>query len=369
MTKSHHDKIDIFFLLNQKQILTKNELNNILPLQNHEEYQMSFYKRKLSDFFLKNYNFDWFYSTYVEKVKIIKYNHFNINGNYLVIHNVSNYHTESSLRDVLSNLEGFVDLYLFRPDPFKSFRRDCYVKMENVEIESKFEEVKTKLNDFKLEITKITINYDDNNDHNVNYSDLNLLIPIVKGLCKLYNTTLEEVTEIQINSSPYKDKSKPEFYFFILKNIFLYDFNTSQQFLSDLEFYIKSKATVGNPERRRELCMDYIDFGIMKNINFDFLLGRIIQKVEDKVFMCSLCEKKFETEEFTENHQKNKHADEMKNRKLKYENFFKFIDSLDLFILNLVEGSFENTPWFFKKRDEKTIVYDMNHVFSGEIEI
>jgi hypothetical protein len=115
--------------------------------------------------------------------------------------------------------------------------------------------------------------------------------------------------------------------------------------------------------------MDYIDFGIMKNINFDFLLGRIIQKVEDKVFMCSLCEKKFETEEFTENHQKNKHGEEMKNRKVKYENFFKFIDSLDLFVLNLVEGSFENTPWFFKKRDEKTIVYDMNHVFSGEIEI
>lgn len=361
-----HDRIDIFFLLNKNQIVTKTELNNLLPLQNYLEYQNSYYKRKLCDIFLKNYTCDWF-GNYLGKRKELKYHNFDINGEYLIIYSVSNFHTAEDLYKILSGIEGFVSFTFFQPDTTKGFRRDCYVRMDHSDLQSKHEEIRSKLNDFKIEFGSVRIDVDENSVSEDKKVNLNDVIAVTRSICRLNNVTLEEVTEL--HNKVYFGKEGAELYLSILKNIFLYNYSTSQQSYSDLEYYVKRNSTKGDAVRRRELLLEYKDFSYVKNISMDFLLGKTIDRREDGVFMCLFCEKKFENEDYVRQHHTKKHSSDIESRNKKYEDFSNFVDSLDVFILNIAEGSFDENPWFIKKRDERCVVYDMNHVFSGDIKL
>ncbi|KAF9758204.1 Zinc finger C2H2 protein [Nosema granulosis] len=364
-----HEGIDIFFLLNEKQVVTKTELADLLPLQNHDQYQRSFYKRRLCDIFLKNYSCDWFASNYLLGKKEIKFHNFDLNGEYLIIYGVANYHTASVLQSILSEIDGFISFTLFEPDLKRGFRRDCYVRMQDSDMESKHNEIRRKLNDLRIEFGSVKIDVDENTTVGNPKVDLTEVINFTKSVCKFYNVSMSEVCELHNKNSTFKDANSPDFYLSILKHIFLFNYSTSQQFYSPLEYYVKRNQTVGDAKRRRVLIMNYPNFSYVKETPIDFLLGKTLGRYDTNVFKCLFCEKMFESEEFVLQHHKKKHSADMEAREKKFADFSSFVDSLDFFILNVAEGSFENVPSFIKERDERSVVYDMNHVFSGEIKL
>lgn len=327
--KYNHDRIDIFFLLNENKIVTQQELRKLLPKENYLEYVKGFYKRRLIDFYQKNYEFDWFIDRYLNNKKEFKINDFLLDVDYVVINGLC----------VEDDFKVFSEYKLFLKDNYKV---SIIVKKTIFDNILSFEELQNiyehrKL-DFKI-VTTSDIKSEDNRE-------------LAEKLSIFYKI---DISNIETDN--------------ICKNVFLFCTNCNSEFYSPEEFLIRCQngCNFKTSRRRLDIIKHYNDFGFIKDISINFLLKSNIIKIDDSIFKCAYCEKKFESENFIDLHYKKKHADELEKRNKIYSNFSLFIDNLDFQTLSIVDGSFDDVPSFVKILDDKRVIYDMNHIFSGEI--
>lgn len=327
--KYNHDRIDIFFLLNENKIVTQSELRKLLPKENYVEYIKGFYKRRLIDFFQKNYEFPWFIDRYLKNQKKFKVNNFLFDVEYVIINGLC----------VEDDLSIFKEYKMFLKDNYKI---SILIKKSLFENDINFEEVKRFYEHIHLNF-KTLVTSDIHSDENQEMAD---------KLSKFYN----------VNLSDFNTKN-------LCKNVFLFCTNCNMEFNSPEEFMLRCKNECKNKtsKRRLEIIKNYNDFSFIKDVPINFLLKSNIIKIDESIYKCAYCEKKFESVNFIELHYKKKHADELEKRNNIYNSFLLFIDNLDFQVLSIVDGSFDDIPFFVKNLDEKRVVYDMNHVFSGEI--
>lgn len=329
----NYDNIDIFFLLNENKILTETELQRLLPKENYQEYIKGFYRRRFIDIFNKNYDFSWFVQRYLNNKREFKIWNFQFNNYYFLIKGIE---FEEDLNKLIG-LVGYVNHYVFTPEDLKltiilemETDREVYDDIYSVFKVSSIFFTPLKINEFAVQSPKESDNY------------------ILKILTEFYKVKL-------------LDANNP------LQEMFLFCNICNIQYSSSIEMAHKCGKGCLPDNRRKELLKNFKDFSFMKDIQIDFICKSNIIKFEENVYKCAYCEKKFESVEFINLHYQKRHSDEIALREKKYEDFKKFIDNLDLLIFYLAEGSLESKPWFAKLSDDNKVIYDMNHVFSGEI--
>ncbi|WUR04136.1 zinc finger C2H2 domain-containing protein [Vairimorpha necatrix] len=327
----NHENIDIFFLLNENKILTKSELQKLLPMENYAEYIKGFYRRRFIDLFNRNYDFPWFSQKYLLNKNVLKTWNFDFKNSYFLINDLDLEEDPSKLASIV----GYVSHY---PVYNNGFKLDIILELNEVrdivdEIQSLFYNSRASVTLIKKD--DLTVKERENEDQDI--------LSLVSAFYK-----------VEVNKNN-------------LRDVFLYCANCNTQYYSDVEMIIKCGKSCSQDSRRKELLKNYTDFSYMKNIHVDFILKSNIIKYEENVYKCAYCEKKFESEEFIKIHYNKKHSDEIELREKKYEEFKNFVDNIDLRLINLAEGSLEGKPWFAKIGEDNKIVYDMNHVFSGEI--
>ncbi|KAG5860176.1 hypothetical protein KMI_02g02640 [Encephalitozoon hellem] len=378
------DKIDIFFLLKQQKLVTKEELRVLLPTQSYEDYNVNYYRRRIPEVFDRNIKKEWFIyrylddSFYDEKRKAIQNIHtFKVDGPCIIARNLPEDMPGSVICSTFLKCADLERFWIQQQSSQNGFSRTCYIilkKEANVEDSIKFMK-STFDRGLGIEIEEFDVSGVKEPEILPGDGDYSMARSIFDSMCKIFDINEEEVLKkysLTLGNTSV-NQNTAEFICGALRNIFLYCYTCAHQYDDPLEMMMgcRNHKETDAAGRRREFLCNYRGFGYLSAKTKEEELNNMTTIVNENHYKCGFCGKSFESEKFIFNHFNNKHESEIKRIEKNIEDFKKFLSRIDCFMLSIIEGTDDDrVPRFLLPniKDDR-VVYDMGSVFSGEISI
>ncbi|ADM12337.1 uncharacterized protein Eint_100070 [Encephalitozoon intestinalis ATCC 50506] len=378
------DKIDIFFLLKQQRLVTKRELEMVLPIQSYEDYSTNYYRRRVPEVFDKSLGKEWFIYRYLDnsffeqrRKTICNVHSFKIEGPCIIARNIPDSMPGSVIYSIFSKCVNLERFWIQQQTSQNGFSRLCYIilqKEANTQDSIKFMKsildkgLGVQLEEFDISgVSEPEISFEDD--------DYQMSASIFTSLSRMFDVNEEEVLEKYASTleDSSTERNTAKFICGALKSIFLYCYTCAHQYDDPLEMMMgcRNHKATDTATRRREFLANYRGFGYLHPKTKEEELNNMTTIVNENHYKCGFCGKSFESEKFIFNHFNNKHEDEIKRIEKSIEDFKKFLQRIDCFMLGVIEGTDDDRiPRFILPniKDDR-IVYDMGCVFSGEIVI
>ena len=178
-------------------------------------------------------------------------------------------------------------------------------------------------------------------------------------------------------------KSILEFYIAALRQVFLFCFYCYKKYDTIYDMRLccgdqhVSTDEVDEDEdmkraffRKHDIYMGNKDFCFLKTKSENSELDSFVLRKEADRFKCDCCIKMFSSADFTKNHIRNKHPEALTSVKTKIDDFNRFIDNIDFFMVSCMAGIDDLYPPTFLNLDEKVEgVRYLDKIFSGEVAV
>lgn len=401
-------QVDIFFLLNQRKVLTKKEFLAVLPRASYLSYVQAFYRRKLNKIFSACCSSEWFRRRYVDG-------------------------GAPGSREAATRLRAFLDSYAWSPgEPFCDYHcnnilvkniPDTMAYEDVADLAQKclyFKEFSTYQQEQRRSFGRVgVISIDGDCDEALGFmesvTDKSLKITFEaarfegvkvrrsglrgRGVVEAARDVLAALLEICMQHAPdvapegsssvlgvlekrAEASGRPlDFYAAALRKGFLFCLFCYRQYDTVYEmrvlcgdWHVSADDADENADVRRmffrkhEIYMGCRNFDFLKTKNESTELdGFVLRKDADR-FKCDCCIKMFSSAEFAKNHVRNKHPDVMEKVSQRIEVFNRFVDGLDFFMISCLSGTDDpHMPSFIDMAERVEGVRYMDRVFSGDV--
>lgn len=389
--------VDLEFVINERKLLTKKEFELTLPNSNYDNYVKEFYRRKITKFYERNCNTQWFVEKFFSdsffKDKILeRYHNFSqkmesdfsvldskneftrrfneVDKKYIFLERIPPNYSEDDVCELLRPFKEIKKLELSKSNYNTVFDREAVITIfpdsDLLLCKEKVEELCTKgihVQPFELGddiiIKSAWVDCRDKDSAN--------LRKIFTILNKNYKTNIA-----------YECDNGDKFITF-LRHVFLYCYYCARHFETEIEMIRKCgdyHVRDGRVQRRvfdrkQKIITMERDFGYLKTDSPETELEKYIIKMTDSVFRCDLCHKTFEQLVYVKKHIRNKHEKLYSDIEQGIVRFNNFLDRIDINLLNYFDGIDNNyLPTFCVHEEEGNAVkYDLKRLFSGDIKI
>lgn len=401
-------QIDIFFLLNQRKILTKKEFLAVLPRASYLSYTQAFYKRKFNKIFSESSDSEWFRSRYIDadvfanEGVLLRFRAFLENsapdthnrvsgywtGNILV-KNIPDTMTHEDLGDMCKKCLYFKEFNVYQLEQRKSFGRVGVISIDGDCSEAvKFME---SIADKGLRISFEAVSLDEVKVRKCNLgsrSDHETCRSLFRMFCERYsiydrnNESTENLSMLSFFDRRAEASGDPiGFYVCALRQVFFFCLYCYKQYDSvyDLrilcgDWHVSTDEAEDNEELRRvfsrkhEIYSACRSFDFVKTKNESSELDAFVLRKDADRFKCDCCIKVFSSAEFAKNHVKNRHTEVIEKIDAKINAFNRFADSIDFFMICCLSGIDDFYPPAFLDLEEKVEgVRYPDKVFSGNV--
>ncbi|TBU15849.1 hypothetical protein CWI40_050060 [Ordospora colligata] len=379
------DKVDIFFLLKQPKLVTRKELATLLPTQSYDDYRANYYRRRVPEVFDINITKEWFVYRYLDsfyderKKSIFNIHTFTKPDVCIIVKGIDEDLPGTILHSLPSKCLSIERLWIQQQTCQNRLSRMCYIILKKgSDIHGSIELMKSALEahpNIRFEIFDVS----DVEEPVISCKDTDYgsAKSMFSSLCKIFKVDEEEIlkrytTNIQTQGNTIHENAAV-FFCNALKDVFLYCYTCAHQYDDPLEMMMgcRNHKSTEASIRRREFLLEYQGLGDIKITTKEEEINKMITMVEENHYKCEYCGKGFKEETFIFNHFNNKHEDEIKKIDKSIEEFKEFLDRVDCFMLEMLDGTDDDrVPRFIQPsiRDER-VIYDMDRVFSGDIVI
>lgn len=340
--------MDLNYLVEQRRMLSKTEYANKMLPQPYDRYREVYYQRRLVDLFEELRGQIWFVDRYLGDMPAIR-PEVPATMRFVLIENIPYGMSRLDAMNCFGGYDGVVSIYITQNGVRRQYRRDVYV------------------------------NISDNCDANELMSAiggqphfLDLSKREIEEVCRV---TLAEARGILGNlaGSQADEQDDAGKITRRLREEFLYCVTCSRQFdnYATMMRCCSSHAESDFSQRNIEIASTPRDLGSVVYTDDDAEIASFIIRTPESTFKCRSCQKLFEGFDFARNHLSAKHPDIILEIQSKRENFYKFIKNIDVFMLEVVEGTADGgVPHFGRSRTNSgAVVYDFPCLFSGDIRI
>lgn len=401
-------QVDIFFLLNQRKVLTKKEFLAVLPRASYLSYMQAFYKRKLNKIFSACCNSEWFRRRYVDggapgcsdaaarlrvfleggagstSERFCDYHRSNI-----LVKNIPETMTHEDMEDLARKCLYFREFSTYQQEQRRSFGRVGVISIDgDCEEALRFMESVT---DRSLKITFEAARFDDIKVRRCGLRGRAIADAARDVFAALLERCLRHVPDAAQGGCSgvlgaldrmAEASGRPlDLYAAALRRVFLFCIFCYRQYDTVYEmrvlcgdWHVSADDADESADARRMLLRKHEIY--MGCRSFDFLKtksesteldGFVLRKDADR-FKCDCCIKVFSSAEFAKNHVRNKHPDVMEKIRGRIRAFNLFVDGIDFFMVSCLSGTDDpHMPSFIDMAEKVEGVRYMDRVFSGEV--
>lgn len=356
--KYQEEKVDLIYLIGQRRMLSKTEYAGKLLTQPYDRYREVYYQRRLVDLFEGLRDQIWFADRYLGEPQASRSKK-PAEMRFVVVEDISYGMTRSDIVTCFGGHEDVLDVYITQNGVRRQYKRDVYINIaEGCDVDEFISSIGDQHAPYLLDLSGKQI----------------------REVCKI---TLSEAQGILDNflrlHSPETSPNEPETgtdlekIMLRLREEFLYCVVCSRQFdnYATMLRCCSAHSEDDFSQRSIEIASTPRDFSTIAYVDDDVEIGNFIIRTPESTFRCRSCQKLFEGFDFVKNHLSAKHPDIIQEVQGKKENFYRFIRNLDLFMLEIVEGTTDKrTPPFGRGHmNNNAVVYDFPHLFSGDVQI
>lgn len=346
-------------LVNQHMILSEKEYELKKFSKSYEEYTMQYFLKRIPEVFSELKNKVWFIDRYIKRENVIQKK--SIESPYFFIMENIDFKLEfEHIKSILLDDKNVIDIFLEQKGPEFRYARNLYVNLKHErDISHQMKSINHYSKSYFIKFEEIEI-------------DENYQIPVKSLLC-IFNDLCEKdgLDSGEIIDSYCKINNKfidqRELLVKLLREKFRYCTHCGKQYDNDVVMYRRCSKHSFTSIMPRNIEIAELKKNISK-LTFPDKTKILYSKISEGIFMCNICSKRFESEEFVRKHSKGKHS---KFEKAIQENeiFNMFLSRIDYFIFDVICGlnSFEVFNNF--TQDNQLPVYDMPHWFTGEIKL
>ena len=402
-------QIDIFFLLNQRKILTKKEFLAVLPRASYLSYVQAFYKRKFSKIFTSCCESRWFQERYIRRNapdgaaavgrlrSFLENAHTGTDGRIfdycrsnILVKNIPESMHYDDLLELAKKCLYFREFNVYQLEQRRSFGRVGIISVDGDPDEAtKFMESVVNRD---LKISFEVARFDEIKVRRCNLAgrnDLDTVKSLFARLCEKYRTRgcgedrMGSDLDALVEEQAAKSGNPLDFYITALRKTFFFCFYCCRQYDTVYELRLLcgdwhiSVPDVEESEDMKKVFFRKYEIYLFQE-SFDFLKtktesseldGFVLRKDADR-FKCDCCIKMFSTAEYAKNHIRNKHPDVVEKIKAKIDVHDLSVDSIDFFMFSCLSGTDDFYPLTFLDLSEKVEgVRYLDRVFSGEVVI
>ncbi|KAF7698559.1 Zinc finger C2H2 protein [Cucumispora dikerogammari] len=374
--------IDFFYLTNAKQAITKDELYRVLPSQNYNEYINKYIEKKISTFFVHNFDKIWFIDRYLSSLEVKKDSVF-ADLQFFIKENGCQYSYDKhfvikedskiikfNLRQNAVNRAKFDDLTrniicitknLTQNERIQEYSRSGLFLVDDVHLDETSLALKELFNEecevfnistVPIKRTIIKLNHEDlavlekyidyfNNKNRTNYkkgSDENniiyntLLLRFVFNFCIFCCIEFDSILDMCLNCGMYHEPSEYN--------------NKDERIIFD-----------------RNNILFFTQFNISSLFNWETEIKRVF--IRREVLTCSICKKDFFKDSDSIKHIKEEHVSEAAIISKFCDDYLLFSKNIDPFVVREILGLRNELPFFMNNESIKGVKYDFRRVFSG----
>ncbi|KAL0265551.1 UNVERIFIED_CONTAM: hypothetical protein PYX00_011263 [Menopon gallinae] len=383
-------QVDIFFLLNQRKVLTKKEFLAVLPRASYLSYVQAFYKRKLNKIFSTCSDSEWFRRRYVDggapgcseaaaRLRAFLDNSAWSTGerfcdyycNNILVKNIPDTMAYEDIEDLARKCLYFREFSTYQQEQRRSFGRvgvisiggDCDEALRFME----------SVTDRSLKIVFEAVQFDGVKVRRCGLRGKGVAEAARDVLATLLERCMQHVPDAVPGSSSSvlciidkraEASGQPlDFYAAALRRVFLFCIFCYRQYDTVYEM----RALCGDWHVSADDAEESADARRMFFRKHEIYMGC---RKDSERFKCDCCVKVFSSAEFAKNHVRNKHPDVMERVRARIEVFNRFVDGLDFFMASCLSGTDDpHMPSFIDMAERVEGVRYMDRVFSGEVHI
>ncbi|KAH9411530.1 hypothetical protein HK407_05g09090 [Ordospora pajunii] len=377
------DKVDIFFLLKQQKLITRRELATLLPAQSYNDYRTNYYRKRVPEVFDRNITREWFVYRYLDsfyeqrKKSICSIHKFEKPDICIIAKGIAEDVPGTIMHSISSRCSSIERLWIQQQSCQNRLSRMCYILLKKgSDIYDSIQLMKSVVEgNPNIQFEPFDVSDVEEPVISCTDSDYGTAKSMFSSLCKIFKIDEDEVLKTYIaniqTQGSMAQTSTAEFFCNALKDVFLYCYTCAHQYDDPLEMMMgcRNHKSTEASIRRREFLVEYQGLGDLKIKTKEEELNKMITMVEENHYKCEFCGKGFKEEMFIFNHFNNKHEDEIKKIDKSIEDFRRFLDRVDCFMLEMLDGTDDDrVPRFIQPsiKDER-VIYDMDRIFSGEI--
>lgn len=362
--RSNNDSetITLKFLINQPRILSESEYKNKLIYEPYSEYLTNYFQKRIPTIFSDLKNKTWFYDRYIKKESVVQKN-FIKSPFFFVIGNIDYNISYNEIRETFMENPDIIDIFVDQNDYVYKYSRDLYI---NLKSDADVDYLLSNLNFF----SKAYYYVFEKKPIEENYQIPNGIVKgIFRDLCEKNGLDGDDILSTYVNKNKYKFVDETEILVNVLRDKFRYCTHCAKMYDNEIIMYKKCSGHRFpiNVMRNMEIAAIKKNFD---NIMWNDMTNMMYNKISESIFKCTICDKRFESEEFIIKHLNGKHASEMVNLNDDVDNFKCFLKNIDSFIFSIICG-IDHTgipPWFGDVHKSQTLpFYDLPLIYSGEI--
>lgn len=403
-------QVDIFFLLNQRKVLTKKEFLAVLPRASYLSYMQAFYKRKLNKIFSACCNSEWFRRRYTDNCvpgccdvvgrlrafldsgacstseRFSDYCHSNI-----LVKNIPETMAYEDIEDLARKCLYFREFSMYQQEQRRSFGCVGVISIDgDCEEALRFMESVT---DRSLKITFEAACFDDIKVRKCGLRGKAIVVAARDVFAAFLERCLRHVPDaahescsdvLEALDRKAEASCRPlDLYAVALRQVFLFCIFCYRQYDTVYEmrvlcgdWHVSVDDADENAEakrmllRKHEIYMGCRSFDFLRTKNESTELDCFVLRKDSDRFKCDCCIKVFSSAEFAKNHVRNKHPDVMEKIQSRIKAFNLFVDGLDFFMVSCLSGTDDShMPSFIDMAERVEGVRYMDKVFSGDVYI
>eukprot|EP00866_Antonospora_locustae_P002241 jgi/Antlo1/2241/1852 len=401
-------QVDIFFLLNQRKILTKKEFLAVLPRASYLSYMQAFYRRKLNKIFSACCNSEWFRRRYVDNSAprysdaVARLRAFldgdtwstserfgDYHQSNILVKNIPETMTHEDIEDLARKCLYFKEFSTYQQEQRRSFGRVAVISIDG-DCEEAIKFMKS-ITDKSHKITFEAARFEN----------------IKVRRCGLRGRAIEEAARdvfaalldrclrhdpgaaqegcsgvLEALDRRAEASGRPlDIYVAALRRVFLFCIFCYRQYDTVYEMRVlcgdwhvsaedadESADTKKMFLRKHEIYMGCKNLDFLKTKNESTELDGFVLRKDSERFKCDCCIKVFSSAEFAKNHVRNKHPDVIEKIWSRIKAFNTFVDNIDFFMISCLSGTDDpHMPSFIDMAERVEGVRYMDRVFSGEV--
>lgn len=336
----------------------------MLFTQSYSKYLELYYQRRLIDVFSDFRMHQWFIDRYLDGNTPSDHT-IPSSPYFIIIEDIDDTMSADLIMKNFKSREDVINVYITQKGSSGNYKRDVYINISQDEDQKRVIEALP----YKTSYLDISDKHIDE-VYNVSIEDARA---IFQSLCFLSKKSPDETLDsfVSGNNPSISDDRIAELYVHALRKIFRYCTICSKQYDNYVSMIRQCSEHSLNDycPRNIEIAAIFKDFSGITYIDEDLEVERHIIRTPEATFRCKNCSKLFNSFEYIKQHLYSRHPELIQDTKSKKENFKKFIDSIDFFILETVEGTSEKEPPSFgrSRKNPNIVVYDFPKLFSGDI--
>lgn len=358
--------IDIYYLANQRILLSELEYYNRRLPRPYSEYCELYYQRRIVDIFDDFKDKKWFIERYLTEVKSPQQRH--LRGKFVIV--VEDLDPDAFAADIIKTFESSAavkSVFISLKGPREDFKRNAYLLLnDNFDPHAIIKSLSLPYETFVVDLENLSIN-------EICLISSAKAFEIIKSLCSLNKINIETLQEEIDAAKDMNEEDKAMHYIKLLRDKFLFCHICYKQYDNDIDMLIScSKHSESNLNRRNiDILCNPKDFKHLNYMNEMNELQKHMIRTAEGNFKCLECHKDFESYEFASKHIVSKHPVLFTEINEQQTLFGNLIQNIDLFLLDVLEGTFIHPLPFFCKNyiSSRIVVYDLPHLFSGEIKL